>query len=474
MSYIQCPSIVATRLFQMPEYISTQGNFIFLEMDTDVGKTITQLHQHPFWKNRFENHFIVCTAVTKIESISHILKVIWEYKILNFVLVFVHKHLEIFSYNPFSAEKILNLTKFPKEDFFPDKTNNLYGHSLRVSIFDYPPTMEKFDNQWYGKDYQHLKMVTSMINATYTLYELVRNDTYHFERAYDEILNNKTDLCFVSHFQEMTPFTGVEYTYPHQSDALVLLMPVTQDIKKKRNLLSIFATKTWVLIVVLIGAVFLSMQIANKKYKSQDTSWVGLIHVWAAFLGNSIPHFRSKQSIVQQQLLLFIFMCLVFRTAFHTSLIGSYISPNYLDKMTNISEIKDTDLMIYTGRSFGKMVPQASGLRDKLVFITKKERYRKLYEFDPNIAYLLTASYAEAILAKLRSVRKKVPYYVLKEPLVPEIQFFVHSSVEHGSLTEALEDTPERYAKKATENPTSNSSAEYGGPYHLITGDFRS
>lgn len=434
MSYNQCPSMVATKRFDIPEYISTQGNFIFLETHKDVGRTITQLQLYPFWKNRFENHFIICTAVNETSFISEFLELIWAHKILNFVLIFVHKHLEIFSYNPFSDKKILNLTETPYEDFFPDKVNNLNGHNLRVSIFDYPPTTEKFKNEWYGKDFQHLKMVTSMINATFTLFELVGNDTYHFERAYRDVIHNRTDFCFVSHFQEINRFKNVEYTYPHQNDALVLLLPITQDIKKKRNLLSIFTTTTWILIIILIITLSLSLRIANKKLKTQTSFWPELMHVWAAFLGSSLVNFRRKKPIVQCQLVLFIFICSVFRTAFHSFLISSYISPSYVDKITNISDIKDTDLIIYTGRTFVKMVPKSTGLRERLVFITKKERYKKLYEFDPKAAYLMKAAYAEAIMNQMKNFKAKVPYYILEEPLVPGFDNYIfqkHSPYVH-------------------------------------------
>ena len=320
-----CPSITVTTSVNYPQYVFTEGNFIFLETASDIGKTVMQLQGYSFWNSRFENHFIICQAVPSDHFLEDLLDYIWNKNVLNFVLVFVEKHFEVFSYKPFTQENVMNFFNYLQSDgnLFPDKLMNLNGYNLRVLMFDLPPSAVKFKNEWYGPDYQQLKMVMSMMNATFSIIEHKQNGTEHFEEAFRSIRAHETDFCFVSHFQEVQYYKSVEYTYPHRTNALVLLMPITQDIRKKRNLLSIFSLTIWILFIILIATTFASIKLANRQQVLGKSSWVSFLHIWSAFLGYPITNMWKKKPLVQYQLLLFIMMCLVFRTAFHCFLISS-------------------------------------------------------------------------------------------------------------------------------------------------------
>ncbi|RZC39564.1 hypothetical protein BDFB_011123, partial [Asbolus verrucosus] len=441
INYNKCPSIVATKFFDIPEYVSTQGNFIFLEAATTIGETIEEIQKYPFWKSRNENHFIICTPVVGTEFLPNFLNYLWRNNILNFVVVFVYKQLEVFSYNPFNNNEIINLTNraYHSDTLFPDKLKNLNGYELKVSIFPTIPMTMKIKEEWYGRDYQQLKMVTSIMNATFSLLEPpAENENFSHKHAYKDIISGKTDFCFVSHFHEMNHFEGVEFTYPHQNNALVILMPITQNIKKRRNLLSIFKVTIWILITVLIATITVALKLANNLHK--DLPGAQFLHVWACFLGVSFPYLRRKHPVIKYQLIMLLLMTIVFRTAFHCLLISSFVNRGSVDKITNISDLENVDLKIYTSESFGRIVSKSYGLHKKFVFISRRERNKLIYNVEPDVAFLETLIFAESFLHGLKIQEKNVPYYILPELLVPGFDNYIFQKYSPylGKVNECL------------------------------------
>jgi hypothetical protein len=120
----------------------------------------------------------------------------WKKHVLNFVVVLVSRGLQVFSYNPFRDGELLNVSDH--RYLFPDKLSNLHGYQLRVSLFNDFPLTVKEDGRWRGGDYVRLRMVASMMNASFRIIE-PPEQTY-YTGAYQDAMSDVTDFCFISHF----------------------------------------------------------------------------------------------------------------------------------------------------------------------------------------------------------------------------------------------------------------------------------
>src|SRR5699024_8065764 len=109
--YSLCPAVFLGKSINVTYLPQSDATFIFLEKISEVNNSIRTLREFPFWNSRGENHFILYTAVNTTEFLSKLLKLFWKNNILNFVFVFVYKNLEIFTYNPFKTNGIINITR---------------------------------------------------------------------------------------------------------------------------------------------------------------------------------------------------------------------------------------------------------------------------------------------------------------------------------------------------------------------------
>jgi hypothetical protein len=415
----QCPSVVAARFFNASGYIpKTTGNFIFLEsVGDEVKDVVDQVRNYSFWSSRMENHFIICGQVDDKKFLPNLLRVIWERSILNFVVVFVFDRLEVFSYNPFLQDGVTNLS-FPgsTRTLFPDKLRNLHGYQLRVSLFvDFPLTV-KYKGQWLGRDYDRLKMVAEMINATFKIIE-AQNDTGYFG-AYDDIMENKSDFCFITHFYMPNIFQDVEYTYPHQLNAIVAVVPTRNNTGRNNfAMFSSFSSTTWILYLVTLVLFSASRKLSNTR----ESFVVLFINSFDTFLGGSVADFYSKPCVVKLKLMTFILGSIIFRTWFQCALISSFIKPDCPQQIDTIEALRESKMTICTSLSLAKIIPTEYGLSKQLVVVTPMERQRLLYNLDTSQAYVITIGFANKYISTLPRTKENLAFGLLEEIIVPGI-----------------------------------------------------
>jgi hypothetical protein len=435
----QCPSVVAAPFFNASGYIpKTTGNFIFLESAGDeVKDVVDQVRNYSFWSSRMQNHFIICDQVKDTKFLLNLLRVIWERSILNFVVVFVFKRLEVFSYNPFLQDGVTNLS-FPGSTLFSDKLRNLHGYQLRVSLFvDFPLTV-KHEEHWVSRDYERLKLVTQMINASFKIIE-PENNTGYFG-AYDDIMANKSDFCFITHFYMLNIFQDAEYTYPHKMNALVVVVPTMNSTGRNSfAILSTFSPTTWILYLVLL--VFFS---ATRKLSDIRESFVGLfINSFDTFLGGSISKFQSssKSGVVKLKLITFMLGCIIFRTCFQCALISSFIKPPSTQQIETIEDLRNSKMTICTTVSLAKLIPTEFGLSKQIVTVTPKERQRSLYNLDTSQAYVIGVAFAHKYISTLPRSKDNAVFHLLGDILVPGVStyYFQKHSPYLDKISELLQ-----------------------------------
>lgn len=303
-------------------------------------------------------------------------------------------------------------------------------------MFNQSPFAVKQDGQWHGRDYQQLKLITSMMNASFKIMPPQENERLSYTDAYNDIAAKKVDMCFISHFQVINHFKKVSYTYPHESNSLVIFMPATKSLKKRKSLFSIFGKYVWILLCVLIITMFISLLITQKPY-SKNNFCNGFVTLSAIMFSLPAPHFSKRKTLVKYQLHLFCLACMIFRTAFQCFIISSIVSPMQVDKIKKISEVTNLNIRIYSSQTLVDLIPEQYKIKDQLAIITRKDRYRKIFNFDdPNAAFFLTSIQAEMILSRLRNQMKKLPFYVVKEALIPGFDNYILQ--RHSPFTQKI------------------------------------
>ncbi|KAJ3635899.1 hypothetical protein MTP99_008769 [Tenebrio molitor] len=410
-----CAGLVTGDVFNSTGYSpKTEAAFIFVEQISTIQETIRQVRNYSFWSARSDNHLIICKPLNDSDLLRDLLRGVWKSHIINFVVVFVCNSLQIVSYDPFKAQDVVNLTGVL--DHFPDKLTNLHGHQLRVSLFDDFPLTMKRANRWSGKEYTLLATVAEMLNATVKIVEPPENSNYY--GAYDDIMTDKADFCFVSHFQLGNIYQDAEFTYPHEMNGVALLMPVTHHTSK---FLLVFHPTIWLLFVVVIVSIS-TMSLLRDRHSFPEM----VLYTATCLLGYSFPRFDRKSFLVRSQIIIFIGGAIIIRTAFQSVLTSSFIKSTPVDQINSIAQLQKSSIKIFMSKPLGAIVPQEYNLHERFVYITREERIAMLYEnLNTTGGYGMTLTYAQRYVEILKNRGKSTPFYVMKEILVPGYNTFI-------------------------------------------------
>ncbi|CAH1367512.1 unnamed protein product, partial [Tenebrio molitor] len=273
---------------------------------------------------------------------------------------------------------------------------------------------------WRGGDYVRLRMVASMMNASFTIIE-PPEQTY-YTGAYQDAMSDVTDFCFISHFYMSYLYQDADYTYPHEQNEIAVVIPRGESSEfDTYTMLSIFDPVTWGLLFTSIVVVSLVTFLSNKR---QSLSAI-FLQSFNSFLGNPIHDFNSKPTSVKIQLLAFILGCIICGTAFQSFLVSSFVNPKSYQHITTISELRNSKLNIYTSIFLAKMIPPEHGLCGRVFVITAAERVKRLYSLDTRTAYVIIGTFARKFVETLESKYDLPPFYIMKEPLVPSANTYI-------------------------------------------------
>lgn len=415
-----CPGVVAGKFFNASGYVARMhATFIFIDDFKKINETIKQLRNIPFWDPRKENHFIISQRLTNLDFLWDFMRTVWKRHIVNFVVVLVFKQLQIFSYNGFKKDEVVNLTK--QQNLFQDKLSNLYDFQLRVSLFNNFPINMKENGKWVGPDIVRLKLVTSMINATYKIIEPPEHT--FFTGAYEDAMHDVTDFCFISHYYMNNLYQDAEYTYPHETNQLSVVIPIQDEKFGFGVLLNTFNLCIWILFFTTIVTISLVTNLA--KLPKNQTFLVIFLKCINSFLGNTFTNFKNQEFGIKIQLIIFFFSCIIFRTAFQSSLVSSFVRSKSHTQIDTISELRESKLKILSSISLANIVPEEYGLCDKISIISPPERLKRLYNLDTKTAYITVTTFANIFIETLKSQYAKPPFYVMKEKLVPSINTYI-------------------------------------------------
>ncbi|RZB38662.1 hypothetical protein BDFB_011882, partial [Asbolus verrucosus] len=203
-----------------------------------------------------------------------------------------------------------------------------------------------FSSFIFAVEIELLKVVTSMMNATFRIVEPPERTNY--DGAYDDIGKDKADFCFISHFQLGMIYPDAEFTYPHEKNSVALLMPTD---KSNSNTLSMVYPIIWILLVVLIVIISIISMLADVRQKQSFLEI--FLEIFFCLLGYSDVHLNKKRFIIKFQIITFILGSIIFRTAFYSSLISYFVRSDPIDQINTIVNLQESDIKIYISIPLG-------------------------------------------------------------------------------------------------------------------------
>ncbi|KAJ3663157.1 hypothetical protein Zmor_007463 [Zophobas morio] len=417
-----CPSIIVDENFieTDDEVIKSKDSFIFINNITGVDESIDQIRGYTFWSSRSHNHFIICSSVDNTNFLPNLLQTIWENRIVNFVVVFVFDFLQIFSFNPFKNE-MLNLTR-RRRNFFPNKVKNLYGHQLRVSLWaDWPLTVHE-NGEWSGDDYEMLQLVMEMVNATLAIVE--PPSILNYAGLIKDVQTNNSDFCFTTFFlrqKNETP-SNIECSYPHEKNEFVVLIPYDSNHIKKTTVMSIFYPSVWATFTVLL---ILTALVSSFSQQSIRHFIKFFLYSFGVVIGSVFPFLQKRNLSLKVNVIVFIWNCIVFRTAFQSFLISTSMTPSSYVHIKTIPELRDSQIQIRATRTMINLIPRDYNLQEQIVPIDLNKRQAQLKARETSAAFLINSFKAEKLIVYWKNLKSASPFYMMQQALLPGSGTFI-------------------------------------------------
>lgn len=419
---IDCPNIIITKIFDFRFIVSDgQADFHFFESVDHVQDCISKLPKTFFCNGKADAHFIISTKVKNLDFLLPTFEFLWQKHFVNCVIVFVYKKLEIFSYDAF-RKITLNLTECGRCPLFSPYRNNFWGYPLRISLFEEKPLLIKCHNKWLGRDYRIMKNLVKKLNVSVEIIET----PHYFSGASESLINNKSDICLVSMFLlHQYNNEDVECSYPDHFNNLVAMVPSGVKIPQYQNLFYTFDLSIWIyLIVTMLGVAFISKIMSFGSHN--QTYWYYLLNVWRSFLQQGIWNFAHTYGKAKAIMVLWFCFCLIFGTAFQTSLISVFIKSKYFKNINTFSELRDSGMKLHVIRPHVEVIPKEYGLHRQFKIVKNmKQLDRIVLKSNTDCGYILTENAARFYIEFIRKRDNKPMYHIVAEKLVPGLEAYM-------------------------------------------------
>lgn len=399
--------------------------FVFANSVKDIEDRLRYSDIYTSWNVRAFMHFIICFPVNDQFWIKSVSKLIWSKNIVNFILVYYHKSLQVITYNPFLAETI-NLTNVDEEDakkiIFSNKLHNMNGHQLRVSFFADPPRIVEKDGIFYGADYTILRSFIQRLNATLKIVAPKASKTMaqKYYNHYRNIVNGKSDFGFVGCFSMINLPKDVDASYPKSMDDIVLLVPTAPAITRFFHILSVFHQTVWFTLDCAFLVTVVYEFVVLKYFLKERMSFIKLLLKACTLVTRS--NLNRKFAFLKMLPLFWIFVWSILDSLFCSLLISRIVTPKFPRNLETLDELKTHSLRISLEKFYTttKQVQYPLNLIDHARLETIIE---KLSAGDTSSVYALQISIAKLITTQIYKNGRPV-YYILKEHLIPTYSIY--------------------------------------------------
>ncbi|KAM7349677.1 uncharacterized protein ACRADG_008526 [Cochliomyia hominivorax] len=206
---------------------------------------------------------------------------------------------EIYNYNHFIRQKVINMTGFDKTELFPDKFRNLNKFKIRtMAQFDPPRVFErgicrgKFKKRLLGYASILFQAFIKEYNAEMDLQYFSNNRSYNILDIIQRVNNDEIDLAL----NPYTPFKKVHLSYPLRMMQRCVVVPYPHELSKYKFFIMPFQTKVWLSFLAawfILSLAKLFSWIYKEKYGCESGLDVGQIFLDVWRLMMFLPSFTT-------------------------------------------------------------------------------------------------------------------------------------------------------------------------------------
>lgn len=393
------------------EYVSV---IIFIPQVNMVLDEFDRVRNYRFFHKRAKFYFVFCGIVNN-EIHEEIFDTIWNTEVFDFVFVYQIQNTDfnVVIYNGFvNNGKIVKLLA-PYDNLFPNKLQNMYGHTLDVLVYD------DFPRSTINRSATHktahmffLHFFAKLLNATFKYHK-----TDGLSTSMQLMQTGNYDFCLIEKFVDK-PREGIEFSYPFRMDSIMALIPPPKLSAPYKLMLSIFTYKYLVLFFLLpILISFCHSKLSWGKLKIYDLlfNYFGLIY------GIPVMRFERKKSPL---FVLWLWYSLVIGVFISCSILANVFQSNYDSGIKNLDDLKNTENSLFGG--------------PMLSYLSQEKLSRKVITLDKNIfnklileqnqtdsVFLAPSSYLESMLNLLERNGRQIKFKILNDPIVLGIDSFM-------------------------------------------------
>lgn len=367
-------------------------------------------------RKSFTRNFILCEEelLTPANSeLEQIFSEIWKRQTLNALIVYWNRTLTAVTFTPFPKMRLLFIPNDElnnRELLFPDKTENLYGHSFKVTAF-YDESRARFDRKntndstkLDGADGLLVRLIMEKMNATLIMTEpadglqigeLLPNNTA--TGCLGALMSGYYDLGLNVRFYRQNHFEGkVEATVVTGHDDICFLVPRKGKRADIANIFRPFRRYIWITLVVVLPCYALVFYLLVFRKQKMRSFQYHFFQFYACLM--SQPAVFTVQNRRQRIIIAFwLIGVLLLSLLYQGKLSGTLIIPKDQPDIKNIEELANSNLKILSfARYNGQIInffsdPKYNGvykpLFPKLLNCTIKEFDESISKLDPSYGY---------------------------------------------------------------------------------------
>ncbi|KAK9874613.1 hypothetical protein WA026_005443 [Henosepilachna vigintioctopunctata] len=417
------PTVVFDEKYFSVDHKSIQATLaiVLIEVKENIDIIVRNLLNSTSYEVKTPVVLIICKKVKKYAlEVEYLLPHICRFGLTRFILVYVTDKVHAKTYNPFTR-KILNIQQNHDAET-PNFLRNLRGHRLRVGLFEEWPLIKAETKlfsrrKWMGRDYELLKVVVKILNATYKIIEPPKNTRY--EGAIKDLIRGKTDFCFVRQFQA-GKYDNIEPTEYNEMASFDILVPKPRQLKANEAFFKTFRIEIWVGIAFCIILLLVVLKLLLDYY-THPSRWGQeeiLLDLWGILMNVPIRNLRKYKRVLKMPIISWIWACLIFAVSFQCRLIDLMQSP-YFDKgIRTLEDLEKSKLPIYSSFNYTDIMGNASLFRHHYRSLNHTELQDFVWGNETNVAFAMPFVVIRGHINPFMFPLNHTPSHViLKEPL---------------------------------------------------------
>lgn len=379
--------------------------------------------------NKHRAHFLIVfeERLKKGQWLNLIFDEFWKKKILNVLVVFwsTDCKLNIISHTPFKIPRLINYNEnvTAPDILFADKTKNLYGHKLRISLFyengtamfqTINKTRTAILSSFSGSDGFFARFVIEEMNAApiivtptdgHEIGELLPNGSY--TGCFGHLVKKEADVGLNVRFFRMDQFKNyVEASHSNGRDDICVLVPKAGYLltSNTKQIFRAFNKYVWIPILLAIPIFTIIFKLFHRKYfqtpeQNVDDSYYTWINTIFYFFSwnlqqpiNKIPLFWITRILLSTWLIYSFLITIVYQG----KIAGNLIVPTELPDINTVNQLDNSGLIIKTYKRYKDLIEKnkfyesyntSAGFIKRIQATEQNEFFRLIDEKNTSYAY---------------------------------------------------------------------------------------